>query len=121
MVGTLPYEAALSRPLLEGVERIRAVLDTLFSGRTPEESAQGLVLVSSGFIGVREFEIKEGTALIHLEGKCSNNGAAYSIANVIAKNLEQFSEIGALKIYDENDNNLDPDSEFSSLPYCLEP
>jgi len=37
------------------------------------------------------------------------------------KNLEQFPEISAVKIYDENDSTLDPDSANSSLPYCLEP
>jgi len=79
------------------------------------------MLFSSGFTSVGELTIENGIARIHLEGKCANNGAAYSVANIIQKNLEQFPEITAIKIYDENGDNLDPDSDKSSLPYCLEP
>lgn len=120
-VGTEPYEVAVSRPLPAGVEPMRAVLDAFFAGPTPEESAAGLRLVSSGFNGVSIFTVENGIARIHLAGACANNGAAYSVANLIAKNLSQFPQITAVKIYDENDSNLDPDSAMSSLPYCLEP
>ncbi len=120
-VGTLPFEVAVLRPLPEGADPVRAVLDAFFAGPTAEETAQGLVLVSSGFTGVREYSLVNGIAHIHLEGTCANNGAAYSVASVIARNLEQFPKITAYKIYDENDDNLDPDSAMSSLPYCLEP
>jgi hypothetical protein len=120
-VGTEPYEVAVSRPLPVGVDPVRAVLDALFAGPTAEESAQGLVLVSSGFTGVGELTVENGIARIHLVGKCANNGAAYSVASVISKNLEQFPQITAFKIYDENGDNLDPDSPMSSVPYCLEP
>ncbi len=120
-VGTEPYEIAVTRLLPAGVDPVRAVLDAMFEGPTPDEAAQGLVLVSSGFTGVREYTLENGIARIHLDGVCNNNGAAYSVASVIAKNLEQFPQITAYKIYDENDDNLDPDSMYSSLPYCLEP
>jgi hypothetical protein len=120
-VGTEPYEVAVSRPLPTGVDPVQAVLDALFAGPTAEETAQGLMLFSSGFTGVRDLTIENGIARIYLEGKCANNGAAYSVASVIHKNLEQFTEITAIKIYDENGENLDPDSAQSSLPYCLEP
>jgi hypothetical protein len=120
-VGTEPYEVAVNRPLPAGVDPVRAVLDAFFAGPTAEESAQGLVLVSSGFTGVGELSIENGIARIHLLGKCANNGAAYSVASVIHKNLEQFPQITAIKIYDENGDNLDPDSPMSSVPYCLEP
>lgn len=121
VVGTLPFEDPVIRPLPEGAEPMRAVLDALFAGPTDEEYTQGLRLFSSGFTGVREFTVENGIARIYLEGKCANNGAAYSVASVIGRNLEQFSEITAVKIYDENNSNLDPDSNTSSLPYCLEP
>lgn len=120
-VGTEPYEVAVNRPLPAGVDPVRAVLEAFFAGPTAEESAQGLVLVSSGFTGVGELTIEDGIARIHMEGKCANNGAAYSVANLIHKNLEQFQQISAIKIYDENGDNLDPDSDMSSMPYCLEP
>ncbi len=120
-VGTLPFEVAVTRPLPEGVDPIQAVLDAYFAGPTAEEQAQGLILVSSGFTGVREFTLDNGIAHIHFEGTCANNGAAYSVASVIGKNLEQFPEITAIKFFDEFDQTLDPDSDMSSLPYCLEP
>ncbi|MBA4375768.1 MAG: hypothetical protein C0401_06300 [Anaerolinea sp.] len=120
-VGTEPYEDPVTRPLPAGVEPMRAVLDAFFAGPTPEEYATGLRLVSSGFTGVRIFTVENGIARIHLAGTCANNGAAYSVASVIGKNLSQFPQITAIKIYDENDSNLDPDSNMSSLPYCLEP
>ena len=120
-VGTEPYEVAVTRPLPAGADPVRAVLDAFFAGPTAEESAQGLVLVSSGFTGVGELSIENGIARIHLLGKCANNGAAYSVASLINKNLEQFPQITAYKIYDENGDNLDPDSPMSSVPYCLEP
>lgn len=120
-VGTEPYEVAVSRPLPEGANPMRAVLDAFFLGPTPEESAQGLILVASGFNGLRQFTVENGVARIYLAGTCANNGAAYSVTNLIHKNLSQFPEITVIKIYDEFDNNLDPDSAFSSGPYCLEP
>ena len=120
-VGTEPYEVAVSRPLPAGVDPVRAVLDAFFAGPTADETAQGLVLVSSGFTGVGELSIENGIARLHMLGECANNGAAYSVANLIHKNLEQFVQITAIKIYDENGDNLDPDSNMSSMPYCLEP
>jgi hypothetical protein len=120
-VGSEPYEVAVARPLPAEVDPIRVILNAFFAGPTAEESAQGLVLVSSGFTGVGELTIENGIVHIHMLGKCANNGAAYSVANLIHKNLEQFSQITAIKIYDENGETLDPDSIMSSLPYCLEP
>lgn len=120
-VGTEPYEVAVSRPLPVGVDPVRAVLDAFFAGPTADETEQGLVLVSSGFTGVGELSFENGIAHLHMLGNCANNGAAYSVANLIHKNLEQFEQITAIKIYDENGDNLDPDSAMSSMPYCLEP
>jgi hypothetical protein len=120
-VGKEPYEVAVTRPLPARTDPVRAVLDALFVGPTSEEAYQGLVLFSSGFTGVRKYTLKKGIARVYLKGKCANNGAAYSVANLIAKNLEQFPQITAIKIYDEKGNNLDSDSPLSSLPYCLEP
>jgi len=120
-VGTMPYEVAVTRPLPAGVDPVRAVLDALLAGPTAEEAAQGLMIYSSGFSGVRDYRLENGIAHIYLEGNCANNGAAYSVASIIAKHLEQFPQITAYKIYDENGDNEDPDSAMSSIPYCLEP
>lgn len=116
-----PYEVAVTRTVPAGSDLPRAVLDAYFEGPTQAEYAQGLRLLSSGFTRVRHLEIENGIARVYLGDVCANNGAAYSVANLIMKNLSQFPEILYVKIYDENDSNLDPDSMSSSLPYCLEP
>lgn len=120
IAATEPYEVAVTRTT-ESTDLPLAVLQTYFAGPTQEEFDQGLRLLSSGFTHVRELTIQDGIARVYLGGTCANNGAAYSVANLIFKNLEQFPEISAVKIYDENDSTLDPDSPNSSLPYCLEP
>lgn len=120
-VGTEPYEDPVTREVPAAAEPMRAVLDSFFLGPTPQEYTQGLRLVSSGFTHVRDFTVENGIARVYLGGVCANNGAAYSVGNLIMKNLSQFPQITAVKIYDENNSNLDPDSATSSLPYCLEP
>jgi hypothetical protein len=120
-VGTEPYEDAVTRQVLASAEPMFAVLQQFFLGPTAEESAAGLRLVNSGFTHVRAFTVNDGIARVYLGGICANNGAAYSVGSLIGKNLSQFPQITAVKIYDENDSTLDPDSPNSSLPYCLEP
>ena len=120
-VGTEPYEDAFTRYVPAGSDLPRAVLDLFFQGPTDEELAQGVRVWTSGFTHVREMTVENGIARVYLGDVCANNGAAYSVAALIMKNLSQFPEITAVKIYDENDSNLDPDSSESSLPYCLEP
>lgn len=120
-VGTEPYEDAFTRYVPVGSDLPRAVLDLFFQGPTDEELAQGVRVWTSGFTHVREMTVENGIARVYLGDVCANNGAAYSVAALIMKNLSQFPEITAVKIYDENDSTLDPDSSESSLPYCLEP
>jgi len=120
-VGTEPYEDAVTRQVPANIDPMRAVLDQFFLGPTPEEYNGGLRLVASGFTHVRELKVENGIARVYLGGVCANNGAAYSVGSLIMKNLSQFPQITAVKIFDENDSNLDPDSSNSSLPYCLEP
>ena len=120
VAGSEPYETAVTR-LTTKADLPLAVLEAYFAGPTAQEYDQGLRLLSSGFTHVRAFSLENGIARVYLGGECANNGAAYSVAALIMKNLEQFPEISAVKIYDENDSTLDPDSANSSLPYCLEP
>lgn len=120
-VGTEPYEDAVNREVPAELDPVRAVLDQFFLGPTPEEFASGLRLVSSGFTHVRKISVENGIARVYLGGTCANNGAAYSVGSLIGKNLSQFPQISAVKIYDENDSTLDSDSPYGSLPYCLEP
>lgn len=120
-VGTEPYEDAFTRYVPAGSDLPRAVLDLFFHGPTQAEVSQGIRVWTSGFTHVRDMTVENGIARVYLGDVCANNGAAYSVAALIMKNLSQFPEITAVKIYDENDSNLDPDSAESSLPYCLEP
>jgi hypothetical protein len=121
IAATEPYEVPVTRTVFAGSHLPRAVLDEYFKGPSEYEYSQGLRPLNSGFTHVRNLEIDNGIARVYLGGVCANNGAAYSVTNVIMKNLSQFPEITYVKIYDENDSNLDPDSLSSSLPYCLEP
>ncbi len=121
IAATEPYEVAVNRTVPANSDLPRAVLDEYFKGPTPAEYLQGLRPHNSGFTHVRNLVIENGIARVYLGGVCANNGAAYSVANLIMKNLSQFPQITYVKIYDENDSNLDPDSLSSSLPYCLEP
>lgn len=120
IAATDPYEVEVTRTTTSDNLPL-AVLEAYFAGPTSAEYDQGLRLLSSGFTHVRVLTIENGIARVYLGGVCANNGAAYSVANLIMKNLEQFPKISAVKIYDENDSTLDPDSANSSLPYCLEP
>ena len=88
------------------------------SARPRTNPASGLRLVSSGFTHLRDLKVENGIARVYLGGVCANNGAAYSVGNLIMKNLSQFPQITAIKIYDENDSNLDPDSNYE-LPALL--
>lgn len=115
-----PYEVAVTRTTTD-TNLPLAVLNAYFAGPTQQEYDQGLRMHGSGFTHVRELTISNGVAHVFLGGECANNGAAYSVAALIHANLQQFSEINTIKIYDENDSTLDPDSVNSSLPYCLEP
>ncbi len=56
-----------------------------------------------------------------LTGNCSSAGSTYTIANLIMKNLKQFSEIRHVKIYDQNGGTEIPDGDANSIPFCLEP
>jgi len=120
IAGTEPYEVAVTRTTTSDNLPL-AVLEAYFAGPTVEEYQLGLRMLGSGFTTVRQFSIEDGIARVYLGGTCANNGAAYSVAALIMKNLSQFPEISAVKIYDENNDTLDPDSQYSSLPYCLEP
>ncbi len=120
LAATDPYEVAVTRFTTDANLPL-AILNAYFAGPTQEEYDQGLRMHGSGFIRVRELTIENGIAHVYLGDECANNGAAYSVAALIFRNLEQFPEVTAIKIYDENDSTLDPDSTSSSLPYCLEP
>lgn len=120
-VGTEPYEVAVVRPAGGATDRPRAVLDALFAGPTPDERAQGLALVASGFTGVGSLRIEEGVAHVRLVGTCRGGGATYTVANLIRANLLPFAEIAWVKVYDEDGETESPAGQSDSIPFCLEP
>jgi spore germination protein GerM len=120
-IGTEPYEDPVTRTIPASDDIPAAVLEQLFLGPTPEEQSQGLRLVLSGTTGYSDFFIQDGVAHIFLTGACSSGGSTYTIANLIFANLEQFPEIKAIKIYDQNGETEAPDGTSSSIPFCLEP
>jgi len=120
--GTEPYEVAVTRVVSPPPASLpQAVLLQLYAGPNAAEQAAGLRLVASGTTGFSEFRIENGVAHVRLTGTCNSNGATYTIANLIFKNLKQFSEIQYVKIYDENGNTETPDGLSDSIPACLEP
>ena len=110
LAATEPYEVGVLRQAALNKNPAQQVLALYFEGPTAEEQAAGLKLLTSGFTGVKDFYTNEGIAHVYLDGVCANNGAAYSVAALIFKNLEQFEDITAVKIYDENGSTEDSDS-----------
>ncbi len=121
VVGTEPYERAVSRTIPTSEDLPALVLEQLFLGPTAEEQADGLALVTSGATGFTDFRLEEGVAHITLLGDCSSGGSTYTIANLIFANLAQFPEIKWIKIYDQDGSTGTPEGQSSSIPFCLEP
>jgi hypothetical protein len=119
--GIEPYEIPVTRTV-ELVKPLPAlVLDQFFLGPSTEEREQGLDLITSGFTGYRELRIINGVAHVFLEGECASQGATYTIAQPLIKNLTQFPGILYVKIYDGEGVTEDPSGPGSSIPWCLEP
>ncbi len=121
IAGTEPYEVAVSRTISTPPSLPQAVLLQLYAGPNAAEQAAGLRLAASGTTGFSEFRIEGGVAHVRLTGTCNSSGSTYTIANLIFKNLKQFSEIQYVKIYDENGETETPDGASDSIPFCLEP
>lgn len=119
--GTPPFERAVMRQVPVTSNLAEAVLTEYFKGPTPEEAAQGLEAITSGFTGFSRLEVVDGTAHVYLVGTCSTGGAAYNIATPLIRNLTQFPEVQYVKIYDENGQTGDPSGVGNSIPACLEP
>jgi len=120
-VGTLPYEAAVTRTVSAPASAPEAVLTQLFLGPTDAEKVQGLAVVLSGTTGFNQLTIEDGIARVYLSSTCASQGATYTIANLIFANLKQFPEIHWIKIYDQNNETQTPDGQSDSIPFCLEP
>jgi hypothetical protein len=119
--GVPPFETAVTRRVTNPTSAVNAVLAEFFRGPTEAEKARGLGLVASGFTGVRQVRVEGGVAHVYLTGACNSNGAVYTVAQPILKNLLQFPEIQYVKIYDQDGQTGDPAGLTNSIPACLEP
>ena len=120
-LGTPPFEVGVSRTVSSSARLPEAVLAEFFKGPTAAEKAQGLEAVLSGFTGFSQLQIESGVAYLYLTGTCRSNGATYTIAQSLMKNLLQFPEIQWVKIFDQDGSTEDPDGLTNSIPFCLEP
>jgi len=119
--GTLPFEVGVRRSVPAGANLPQAALTEFFKGPTAAEQAQGLERITSGFTGFTALKVQDGIARVYLSGPCQSNGATYTIAQPILKNLLQFKEIKYVKIYDAEGTTEDPAGASNSIPVCLEP
>ena len=120
-VGIPPFEVAVTRTVPYSAGIARAVLTEFFEGPTPEETAAGLVLITSGATGFSNLTISNGIARVYLTGPCNSQGATYTIANLLMVNLRQFSTVSYVKIYDQDGDTEQPTGNTNSIPFCLEP
>ncbi|TET52898.1 MAG: hypothetical protein E3J64_04385 [Anaerolineales bacterium] len=118
---TLPYEVGVTRVVSGSASLPEAVLDAFFVGPTPDETAAGLVAITSNCTGFSALEIEDTIARVYLTGPCNSGGATYSVAVLLAINLTQFDEVTYVKIYDENGQTGQPDGYSNSIPAILEP
>jgi len=119
--GTPPFERPVTRFVDASLEGPEAVLRAFFEGPTTEEEEQGLELIASGFTGFESLVIEDGVARVYLTGQCRTAGGVYTVAQPIMKNLLQFPDVEAVKIYDEAGTTQDPEGTSNSIPVCLEP
>jgi hypothetical protein len=119
--GTEPFEEGVTRVVSNHGNAPEAVLHAFFAGPTEEEKARGLEAITSGFTGLRALDIQDDIARVYLAGPCASNGATYTIAQPLMRNLLQFEEIKYVKIYDSEDTTEEPEGPSNSIPFCLEP
>lgn len=119
--GTPPFERPVTRFVDASLEGPEAVLRAFFEGPTTEEQEQGLELIASGFTGFESLVIEDGVARVYLTGHCRTAGGVYTVAQPIMKNILQFPDVEAVKIYDEAGTTQDPEGTSNSVPFCLEP
>ena len=116
-----PYEVGVNREVSANANLPEAVLLEFFKGPTAEESALGYEAIADGFTGFSSLGITEGIARVHLTGICFSNGATYTIAQPLMKNLLQFEQVQYVKIFDQSGQTWEPDGPSNSIPACLEP
>ncbi|GAA1695193.1 hypothetical protein GCM10009733_108530 [Nonomuraea maheshkhaliensis] len=118
--GRQPYTTAVQRPVI-ALSTAYGALQRLFAGPTQAEKAQGLRFVSSKATGFSKLTVKRGVARVHLTGRLSGAGSAFTIADEIMPTLKQFPSIKYVKIYDARGHTQQPYGPSDSVPRSLEP
>jgi hypothetical protein len=116
-----PFEVGVNREVKADSNLPEAVLLEFFKGPTAEERALGYEAITDGFTGFSGLDITDGIARVYLNGVCFSNGATYTIAQPLMKNLLQFEQVQYIKIFDQNGQTWEPDGPSNSIPACLEP
>ena len=115
-----PFFTPVSRPV-QPASPARGVMDRLFAGPVPSESADGLRLVRSRATDFADLSIGGGIARVRLVGGCDSQGSTVTVAGEIMPTLRQFSTVDWVKILDPAGNTERPTGRTDSIPTCLEP
>jgi hypothetical protein len=120
--GTPPFEVAGYRWANSSAIFPEAVLNEYFKGPGhTERYVYRWTAVTSGFTGYERLEVGDGVARVYLRGACAAETSGYTIAQPLMANLKQFSQIQAVKIYDQYGETQHPDGATDSVPLCLDP
>lgn len=102
-------------------DKYRAALQAVMAGPNESEQVAGAINLFDPNAQLDDVQVENGIARVYFSGNlCSIPGAAFNQGTLVAKTLEQFSEVKAVKIYLDGETE-DPDSSASSIPTCLEP
>jgi hypothetical protein len=115
-----PFFTPVSRPV-QPASPARGVLDRLFAGPVPSESATGLRLLRSEATDFAGLSTGGGIARVRLVGGCDSQGSTVTVAGEITPTLRQFSTVDWVKILDPAGNTERPTGRTDSIPTCLEP
>ncbi|MEW6404307.1 MAG: peptidoglycan DD-metalloendopeptidase family protein [Chloroflexota bacterium] len=118
---TPPFEVFGQRWLVSSSNLPEGVLKEYFKGPGATEKSLGYTALYNGFTGYSRFEITDGVAHVYLTGACVPSGKDFTIADLLMLNLKQFSNIQAVKIYDQFGQTQALSGRGDSEPFCLDP
>lgn len=115
------FETKVDRQVAPHTDLKQAVLDEIIKGPSPSESTSGLRTVQNGITKLDlKFNKTTGVAGVFIEGDCQASGSVYTIADLIIKNLQQFSDVKTINIYDDSGAIIDPKNPHPvTIPDCL--
>jgi hypothetical protein len=119
--GVQPFQVPVTRSIPVEQFNPESAIDLYFHGPTYEEQSLGLTVITSGFTGLRSYQLQDGIARVVLDGNCFTNGSIFTIASPLYLTLRQFPEVQYVKLYDQNSITEQPDGRADSIPPCLEP